>query len=133
MDDSEGQETEWEATDDGIIEVVNDDLIPIYDDEIHISGFAEDAVSNHNKYRAKHGVGNLIWDNTLAQYALNYAKKCEWKHSGGEMFPTSILITGPYGENLFAAKPSGDITRAVQAWYNEEKQYNYNNPNWQVR
>ena len=43
-----------------------------------------------------------------------------------------MLIIGPYGENLFAAKPSGDIIRAVQAWYGEEKQYNYNNPNWQV-
>jgi hypothetical protein len=41
-------------------------------------------------------------------------------------------MTGPYGENLYVAKPSGDIVRAVQAWYGEEKLYNYNNPNWQV-
>ena len=45
--------------------------------------------------------------------------------------PFTVLITGPHGENLFAAKPNGDIIRAVQAWYGEEKQYNYNNPNWQ--
>ena len=84
MDELEDMEIEWEAEDAGISETVNDDILPISADEITISGFAEDAVSNHNKYRAKHGVGNVVWDNTLAQYALNYAKKCQWKHSGGE-------------------------------------------------
>jgi uncharacterized protein YkwD len=85
MDDTDAEKKVFVSVDSGITEMVNDDLVPLsLGDDISTSGFAEDAVSNHNKYRAIHGVGNLIWDNTLAQYALNYAKQCQWKHSGGQ-------------------------------------------------
>jgi uncharacterized protein YkwD len=68
----------------GTTEMVNNDIVPFSEDNMTTLGFAEDAVSNHNKYRAIHGVGHLAWDNTLAQYALNYGKRCQFKHSGGE-------------------------------------------------
>jgi uncharacterized protein YkwD len=64
-------------------EIVNDDIVPFSEDNMTTLGFAENAVSNHNKYRAIHGVGHLAWDNTLAQYALNYGKRRQFKHSGG--------------------------------------------------
>ena len=54
----------------------------------------------------------MVWNNTLADYAKDYAKGCVWKHSGG-----------PYGENL--AANFENTTLAIDAWGNEEKKYNY--------
>ncbi|KAI9275783.1 CAP domain-containing protein [Phascolomyces articulosus] len=76
---------------------------------------AKNALNIHNKYRALHGVPALQWNTTLEKYAQNYSKNCEFKHSGG-----------PYGENLgwgYAKLPD-----SIDAWYNEEGNYDYNNP-----
>ncbi|KAL0412642.1 UNVERIFIED_CONTAM: Pathogenesis-related protein 1A [Sesamum radiatum] len=47
----------------------------------------------HNRARAQVGVRPLVWNETVANYALDYAHKrygdCELEHS-----------QGPYGENL---------------------------------
>jgi len=69
----------------------------------------------HNAYRAKHSAPALKWNSTLASYAQNWSDGCEFKHSGG-----------PYGENL--AMGYADWKSVVAAWYDEEKNYNYNNP-----
>ena len=44
---------------------------------------------------------------------------------------TSDLL-GPYGENLFLSSPTGSFSAAVEDWYNEGSQYDYNNPGFSV-
>ncbi|KAM7470528.1 hypothetical protein LguiA_008711 [Lonicera macranthoides] len=79
----------------------------------------QDYLDAHNSARAAVGVGPLVWDNTVAAYAQNYANQrigdCNLVHSGG-----------PYGENL--AKGSGDFTgtAAVGLWVGERGDYDYN-------
>ncbi|KAF4382015.1 hypothetical protein G4B88_006647 [Cannabis sativa] len=79
----------------------------------------QDYLNAHNSARSAVGVGNLVWDNTLASYALRYANEhigdCRLVHSGGR-----------YGENL--AGSSGDLsgTDAVRLWVAEKADYNYN-------
>ncbi|XP_057845629.2 pathogenesis-related protein 1B [Cryptomeria japonica] len=74
----------------------------------------------HNRARSQVGVGPLVWDNTLAAYAQNYANKrkadCALRHSGG-----------PYGENLFwGSGREYTPADAVRSWVDEKKYYNYN-------
>lgn len=63
----------------------------------------------------------MQWNNTLAQYAANYAANSfscdnvQLIHSGG-----------PYGENLAAGYVGGKSP--VDAWYNEISLYDYSNP-----
>jgi len=65
----------------------------------------------------------LSWNDTLAQYAVDYAARTfscdnvQLVHSGG-----------PYGENLAAGYPGGDSP--VNAWYNEIKDYNFDSPGY---
>jgi uncharacterized protein YkwD len=76
----------------------------------------ESAILNaHNAYRAKHSAPALKWNSTLASYAQKWSDGCVFQHSGG-----------PYGENL--AMGYGDWKSVVDAWYSEEKNYNYNKP-----
>ena len=74
----------------------------------------------HNHWRTLHNAPNLVWDEALANYALNYAKKCRFQHS-----------SSGYGENL--AEGYKSITAAVDAWYAEEGQYSYRNPGFSSR
>ncbi|KAH0872382.1 hypothetical protein HID58_069744 [Brassica napus] len=64
----------------------------------------QDYLNTHNAARSQVGVPNLVWDATVARYALNYAKArksdCDLVHS-----------TGPYGENL--AKGSSSTFSAI--------------------
>ncbi|KAG5010495.1 hypothetical protein AAZX31_07G171600 [Glycine max] len=61
----------------------------------------------------------LVWNNTLAEYAQDYAKQrksnCQLVHSNG-----------PYGENL--AGSTGDIScaNAVKLWVDEKPYYDRN-------
>ncbi|KDE07416.1 hypothetical protein MVLG_02283 [Microbotryum lychnidis-dioicae p1A1 Lamole] len=77
------------------------------------------SLNEHNKFRAAHGANPLIWDDTLAKYAQNYANKCVFKHSGG-----------PYGENLaaIAGDASATVLSGIKSWENEESQFNCTNP-----
>lgn len=85
------------------------------------AGFNSEILAAHNKKRAIHGVQQLQWNDTLSQYAADYAAKSfscdnvQLIHSGG-----------PYGENLAAGYAGG--TDPVNAWYNEIKYYNFSNP-----
>ncbi|XP_010500562.1 PREDICTED: pathogenesis-related leaf protein 6-like [Camelina sativa] len=78
----------------------------------------QDYLTAHNNARAQVGVANLVWDTTVATYALNYANtrkaNCSLIHSNG-----------PYGENL--AKGSGNFTAiaAVKLWVDEKPYYSY--------
>ncbi|KAI8141622.1 CAP domain-containing protein [Fennellomyces sp. T-0311] len=79
------------------------------------SATAQSALKVHNEYRAKHGVPALKWSTKLEKYAQSWSNQCNFKHTGG-----------PYGENL--AWGYSNFPAAIAAWYNEEKQYNYNKP-----
>lgn len=78
--------------------------------------FAQSMLDIHNSLRSKHSAPALQWDDTIAQYAQNYANgydcSMNLKHSGGK-----------YGENLAVGYKSGPD--AVQAWYDEVKDYTY--------
>ncbi|KAJ1434863.1 Ves allergen [Sesbania bispinosa] len=79
-----------------------------------------DYVNAHNAARAEVNVPNLVWDDTVAAFAQNYAnqrKDCQLIHSGGG---------GKYGENL--AMSTGDMsgTDAVKLWVDEKADYDYN-------
>ncbi|XP_061958512.1 basic form of pathogenesis-related protein 1-like [Populus nigra] len=84
----------------------------------HAQNSQQDYLNAHNAARSQVTVANIIWDNTVAAYALNYANSrisnCDLVHSNG-----------PYGENL--AKGSGSFTgaAAVNLWVAEKPYYDY--------
>lgn len=84
----------------------------------HAQNSQQDYLNAHNAARSQVTVANIIWDNTVAAYALNYANSrisdCNLVHSNG-----------PYGENL--AKGSGSFTgtAAVNLWVAEKPYYDY--------
>lgn len=86
-----------------------------------LSEFEQDILDEHNVKRALHNVQDLQWNNTLAEYAANYASSSfscdnvQLVHSGG-----------PYGENLAAGYSGGKSP--VDAWYNEIDSYDFSNP-----
>ena len=99
-----------------------------------VSGSDDASVlDSHNAYRAKHGVNPLEWDDNLAQFAADYASGCVFEHTGGNTYRLLALtdFLGPYGENLAAGY--GSATEAVDAWYNEVKDYDFNNQGFSVR
>ncbi|WIA39843.1 hypothetical protein OEZ86_013292 [Tetradesmus obliquus] len=80
-------------------------------------------VAEHNKMRAEHGVGPLMWDDTLAQSAAIITNQCNFSHD-----PTL-----PVGENLAAAIRSSiteeeALERAITSWNGEEALYDYSKP-----
>ncbi|KNA10281.1 hypothetical protein SOVF_145660 [Spinacia oleracea] len=86
----------------------------------HAQNSPQDYVNAHNAARAAVGVGNIRWDERVADYARRYANQrrgdCVMQHS-----------VGPYGENL--ASGSGAFmtgTAAVKLWVDEKVNYNYN-------
>mmetsp|Transcript_65307 Transcript_65307/g.120304 ORF Transcript_65307/g.120304 Transcript_65307/m.120304 type:complete len:341 (-) Transcript_65307:38-1060(-) len=75
-------------------------------------------LDQHNIYRKKHQAPDLTWDDNLMQKAQSWADNCEWEHS-----------TMGYGENLWTAYGvSLDPTKPVKDWYDEIKDYDFNNP-----
>ncbi|KAL0387092.1 UNVERIFIED_CONTAM: Basic form of pathogenesis-related protein 1 [Sesamum radiatum] len=72
----------------------------------------------HNRARAQVGVRPLVWNETVAKYALDYAHKrygdCEMEHS-----------QGPYGENLAEGWGTLSGTDAVGMWVSEKSCYDY--------
>ncbi|CAO3611543.1 unnamed protein product [Cunninghamella blakesleeana] len=70
----------------------------------------------HNKYRSKHRAPALKWDKAIASFAQSHSRKCVFQHSGKK----------GYGENIAMGYRSWNDV--INAWYNEEKDYDYNNP-----
>lgn len=81
-----------------------------------LDDFQQEILDAHNEKRALHSADDLVWDNTLYEYASDYASSYDCSgsltHSGGE-----------YGENLAVGYKSG--TAAVEAWYSEGEDYDY--------
>ncbi|KAL2490887.1 CAP superfamily protein [Abeliophyllum distichum] len=78
----------------------------------------QDFLDAHNKARAEVGVQPLVWNHTVADYALNYAHKrygdCNLEHS-----------QGPYGENLAEGWGKLSSVDAVNMWVGEKSCYDY--------
>lgn len=79
----------------------------------------KDAILNqHNEKRVLHGVVDLVWNETLEEYAQAYADKYDCSgtltHSGGS-----------YGENLGLGYTT---TGVVDAWYDEISEYSSSDP-----
>ncbi|KAK8518472.1 hypothetical protein V6N13_027945 [Hibiscus sabdariffa] len=76
----------------------------------------EDILKAHNEFRAEVGVPPLVWNESLVEYADNYAKKrvndCKMEHS-----------MGPYGENLAGGYEDSTITDSVRFWATEKPDY----------
>lgn len=80
-------------------------------------------LSAHNSFRATHHASPLSWDSQLAAAASKWGTHCVFEHSGGSLLPTS------YGENLYASSGiQKDASIGVQAWNDEEKDYDYDIP-----
>lgn len=76
-------------------------------------------LDRHNEVRALHGAQPLSWSPVLAAEARQWANTCgPMKHA---------TDTKESGENL-AAFSTEDMPSRVQAWYDEVKSYDYNNP-----
>ena len=96
-----------------------------------ISGtdFQKNALDAHNNYRAKHHVGKLVLNQELCDIAQEYAEELartgNFAHSGNSFHGDNM------GENLFACygmKITGKMM--TDDWYNEVKQYDFNNPGY---
>ncbi|KAE8717518.1 gibberellin 20-oxidase-3 [Hibiscus syriacus] len=70
----------------------------------------------HNEFRAQVGVPPLVWNEILAKYAQEYAKKrvndCKMENS-----------MGPYGENLAGGYDESTIADSVRFWATEKPDY----------
>ncbi|KAI0757073.1 CAP domain-containing protein [Daedaleopsis nitida] len=75
----------------------------------------------HNSVRSQHGAAALTWSDDLAAKAQQWANKCVFQHSGGQL--------GKFGENLAAGTGSSySIGPAVKSWTDEVSDYNPSNP-----
>ncbi|KAL4821589.1 CAP domain-containing protein [Aspergillus spinulosporus] len=79
------------------------------------SQFRSSILRTTNAYRAAYNASSLSWNQTLADYAKDWAKGCRWEHS-----------SGPYGENL--AYGYKDASSAVTAWGDEAALYDFSKP-----
>jgi glioma pathogenesis-related protein 2 len=85
------------------------------------------AAEFQNYYRDKHCVpqAQAHWNSTLAIHAQDWANRCTFSHSPSDQRPGE-------GENLYWATPaqsSIDTSWAADRWwYDENAQYDYNNP-----
>ena len=91
-----------------------------------------DLRDRHNLYRAKHQVGNLERLAALETIAQDYSQHLvelgHLEHSGNK-------LNGEYiGENLYLGFNAGYLgTNPVDMWYEEIKDYDFNNPGFSSR
>ncbi|KAJ7591670.1 CAP domain-containing protein [Mycena floridula] len=76
----------------------------------------------HNEIRQAHDAVDLTWSDTLAEKADLWASNCVWSNTNG------VLLNEPYGENMVAASGHISIEQAVNAFTQDENQYNPNKP-----
>ncbi|SHO80814.1 Pathogenesis-related protein 1C precursor [hydrothermal vent metagenome] len=77
------------------------------------------AVSRHNEIRAEVFNGSsVVWSDTVATTAQDYANYLastgKWEHDNSG-----------YGENLYAASETPSYVDAINSWYEEKSDYNY--------
>ena len=92
----------------------------------------------HNFYRDEHGVEDLVWNETSAEFAADWAEGCRFEHSvsirllknkhiiGNSAANKERSQGGPTGENLAAGY--ANATASVDAWGLERTDYNFKKP-----
>ncbi len=75
----------------------------------------------HNAHRDKHCAPMLSWSAKLATAAQSYANSCKFVHDEKR---------GQVGENLYWRGPTLSPKDAVDSWYGEIKDYNFDAPKW---
>ncbi|NXN47998.1 CRIS2 protein, partial [Rhinoptilus africanus] len=83
-------------------------------------------VDKHNALRrgVKPTASNMLkmeWSSPAAKNAQKWANQCTLRHSPANMRKTNVAC----GENLFMSTAPFSWTEAIQAWYDEEKDFVY--------
>jgi uncharacterized protein YkwD len=87
-----------------------------------LADISDEALAGHNNFRALHGASPLKWNEDLATAANDWASRCAFEHSGGQV--------GDFGENLAAGTGSYTVTDGITAWTDEAKDYDPSNPTY---
>lgn len=85
-----------------------------------LSAEHQEILDTHNRLRAIHGASALQWSAQLSDQAQRFANACVQEHGTPESRNRA-------GENL-AAYNQESMGQLVQDWYDEEAQYDYNDP-----
>lgn len=83
--------------------------------------FASRALEVHNLYRSWHGAAPLEWDEGLAAWSADYARKCKWGHSQRPGVGENLAIVFPSVANLDGGQV--DPGSMITAWYGEWRGY----------
>ena len=91
-------------------------------------------LENHNYHRRRHQVGDLTRNSEIEKIAQSYSEKLastgEFNHSGNTYKGTKL------GENLYKNWGSYQVsvtgTEASNSWYDEIKDYDFNNPGFSM-
>ncbi|KAF5450235.1 hypothetical protein F2P56_030602 [Juglans regia] len=86
----------------------------------HAHDSPQDYINAHNAARKQIGVQNMMWDNTVAAYAQNYANSRIGDYN-------LVHSSGDYGENI--AKDTGSFTgtATMNLWVAKKPYYYYCN------
>ncbi|XP_062192620.1 pathogenesis-related protein PRB1-2-like [Phragmites australis] len=82
----------------------------------------QEFVALHNAARGEVGVGDVVWDHTVAAFARAYAARragdCKLGHSDDHK-------TMGYGENVYVGPAGKDwtVAEAMEMWVNERQNY----------
>lgn len=92
-------------------------------------GEGADWVAAHNKYRCMHGVPPVSWSTLYADVAEWRAENCQQcAHCTCQGSNCQSKYAKQYAENATCWKATAQ--QAVDAWYSEIQNYDYNNPAW---
>lgn len=89
--------------------------------------FNREQLEAHNRNRTVHGSKPLVYNHEIAVNATQYA---QWLYQNDEFKHSDNADRPGQGENLYWGT-YGDVNstaRASKAWYDEVKDYNYQNP-----
>lgn len=64
-----------------MVTVTTNPIVPTPSSYTSPSDFKETVMTKTNICRKRHHADPLVWNNTLADFAQNWAEKCNWKHS----------------------------------------------------
>lgn len=80
-----------------------------------------------NKYRTMHQAPQLAWDDTITnasqEWSNNLLTTNVFQHSGNRLYGENLAYFTGYGTNIMVL-----LKKSVDAWYNEVKMYDFNNP-----
>ncbi|MBF6193982.1 MULTISPECIES: CAP family protein [Nocardia] len=97
------------------------------------SNYAQTGLTLHNQYRAKHGSPAM----TLTQNLNNLADQCAKYYAQKRTIDHSCPYKNGAGENLVGGQSTYDAVSLVQMgtkmWYDEIKEYDFNNPGFSMR